>query len=135
MALHYNMALPVSNSSLCHTICFLIVNSSTGLVECFTGVPRPKGVLPVPNYKESTIATWSQEQRRSQGFLPPQLRAGRRSHNRDPQLLPLHSAPSLWALPGIESSPEVFPNCTNLPAQLKETNLAYASRRYLWPDG
>lgn len=70
-----NMSPPVSNSNLCHTICFVTVNSSTVCVERFTGMPRPKGVLHASNYKESENSTWSQRRRHRHGFLLPPVSA------------------------------------------------------------
>lgn len=74
----------VSNFSLCHTICFVIVNSSTGLVEHFMGMLRPKGVLHASNYKESVTSTWFQGRRLRWGFLPPQPSARGSSISLDP---------------------------------------------------
>ena len=102
------MTPPVSNSNLCHTICFVIFNSSTVLMEHFMGMLRPKGVLRASNYKESTISTWSQGRRLRWAFLPPQPTAGGSSLSLDPQLFPLHAAVSPWALPGTERSLKLF---------------------------
>lgn len=98
------MTPPVSNFNLCHTICFVIVNSSIGLVEHFMGMLRPKGVLHASNYKESAISTWSQGRRLRWGFLPPRPSARGSSISLGPWLLPLRAAVSPWALPGMERS-------------------------------
>lgn len=120
-----NTTSPASNSHLCHTICFVIVNSSTVLVERFTGMPRPKSVLRASNYEDRAITTWSQGRRHRRGLLPHQLSASSSSPNLDPLLFPLRSALSPWALPGMERSLKLFQNSTNLPTKLKETDLAY----------
>lgn len=75
------MSPPVSNSNLCHTICFVIINSSAVLVGHFMGTWRPKGVLRASNYKGSAISTWSQG-RGTDRRSPPQLSASGSSPTR-----------------------------------------------------
>ena len=98
------MTPPVSNFNLRRTICFVIDNSSTGLVEHFMGMLRPKGVLHASDYKESMISTWSQGKRLRWSILPPQPSARGSSISLDPWLLPLHATVSLWALIGMGRS-------------------------------
>lgn len=122
-----NMSPPMSNSNLCHTICFVIINSSTVLVECFSGMPRPKGVLRASNYRESENSTWPQRRRHRQDFLLSPLSA---SGSAPDQTLSCFSTmgQSAWGL-GLGWSPKT----PIYPQSSKKQTWPVTDGRYLWP--
>lgn len=119
-----NMTPLVSNFSLCHTICFVIVNSSTGLVEHFMGMLRPKGCSSCLSNYERHVSFHLDFQRTPDGassLLSQVLEAA--PSLLDPWLASRASV-SPWALPGDGKKLKVLPNSTNIATKLRETDVA-----------